>query len=312
MGATARMVVSNLIGKGRADVVVLDAQELTWWQRKAALAPVEVSLAQPGTAVAIGELDGAFPREVVIGHRSALSVMAVDDAGLRPRGEVAVDGDVQDVAVLEVQGGEGRIAWTPGDESGRIDIVDGAGTLVGSISVGSQPRFASTFDYDGDAWLDLAVTAGPPARLSVLRGDPSGLIAGPSVALPAAPAAIAPYDRDGRAGFAVVFGDGGLALVAASRAGELFVQQPLDEPLGLAEPRVITAVDANVDGSLDLLVGGPRELRLLPSEAGAFGFDVAFADRGASALAAARDGVLPTADLFVFDDGKFVRLQGER
>lgn len=314
VGADARMVVADLAGNGRADVVVIDGAGLTWWRRTATVDDTTLTLAEPATALAVGELDGAAPREIVVGGAGGIAVVTVDDTALVLADSLAVGEDVGDVAVLEVDDAAGRIAWTAGGQSGAIAIVDGTGAALGSLAVGPWPRFVTALDHDGDGWRDLAVTVGMPARLWVLRGDPSGLVPGPSVALAAAPVAIAPYDRDrdGHPGFAVLFDDGAIDLVDRTRDGDLVARAAIEAPLALVEPRALAVIDANVDGLLDLLVGGRDELRLLPSEAGAFDFDVVFAARGATALGVASVGPLPIADVFALADGSLVRMEGER
>lgn len=249
-------------------------------------------------------VSGLNPADLVVrdldrDHRLDLMVVNAGDLATRTLGTLQVfrgDGrggftELQDD--LLVGNGPVRAGAGDFDADGHADVVainrgslsqnvvlllgrgDGHFRVPPRFSVGTQPVFVASADFDRDGNLDLAVANFGSNDVTVLRGDGSGgFVPFPLSPVPAGPTGSAPlslavgdFSRDGRPDLAVVnfvgdgegyvtillgHGDGGFSHGSTIRVGW--------------EPRAIAVGDFDRDGKLDLAV----TLSVNPEDALAF------------------------------------------
>jgi hypothetical protein len=203
---------------------------------------------QNGVGVLLGNGDGTL--QAVKKYKSG--VLSVDVAV----GDFNADGR-PDVATADAGGGTASVLLGNGD-----------GTLgpAASYPVGTDPYAVAVADFDGDGRADLVATPFQNSAITFLRGNGDGTFQNAvSYAAGQAPAdvAVADFDGDGRPDLAVAndltSGPGTVSIL--HNTGGSF-SPPVAVVVGQL-PTFVTAADLNLDGRVDLIVGGYLEVHVL-------------------------------------------------
>lgn len=248
-GPVEALAGGDLDGDGDRDYAALvpgDPQRVVV-HRAAAAGGYSTTTALPDAGdasdVAIGDLDGAAPAEVVVADGGEVTVLAFD-------GEAYAAGDAIDAGAA---GSLRRIALADLDGDGRLDLVgadgggvpavvllrgDGAGgfAAIGRRPAGlpSRPTAVAATDVNGDGRADV-VAGAASGRLAVLHGDGAGGLAAAGPPLSAGDPAAAVADLVA----ADINRDTQPDVVAASGAGSVSVLLNTDTGLLAAEPLAV-------------------------------------------------------------------------
>lgn len=203
------------------------------------------ALEEAGAAsdVAIGELDGAAPAEIVVADGGGVRVLSFDGDAYAAGAPIdsGAAGSLARIALADVDA-DGRLDVVGADSGGAPAVVllrgDGAGGFapIGRRPVGlpAPPTAVAATDVNGDGRADV-VAGSASGRLAVLHGDGSGGLAaaGPSFSAGAVAAAVADLVTDD------VNGDAQPDVVAANDSGSVSVLLNTDTGLLAADPSLV-------------------------------------------------------------------------
>jgi hypothetical protein len=296
----ANLVVTDVNGDGRPDLVVANADDQTVTVRLAD--PARPGFFLPATVlttsgrrpldVAVGDLNGDGRMDIVVAASGANSVLVFTQTAtgtFNPPVAYAVGGDPQAMTVADLDGnGLTDIAVATAANTVSVLLQTGAGVFASPVdyATGVQPVAIKAADLNGDGKLDL-LTANYGASLSPGTQGLSVLLQG----APGTFAAPVHYTTDYRAnGLAVgdLNGDGSLDVVMACAglpghpgAVSVFIQGgivagallPAVNYTGSWGPMGVALADMDGDGRLDLvLADGDIVVRLNDATApGTFG-----------------------------------------
>jgi len=197
------------------------------------------------------------------GGRTSLEIDTLNNGGMPSTGGTAAaggapaNGGVRSVAGGSSSAGRVSTAGQPsfGGSGGNAGACAWSFAPRGGYVVGSIPGDVVTGDFDGDGFLDLAVSAGNDIRISFNRKD--GTFS-PPLAVPGGevPVSLTPgdFNGDGSLDLATVTNvDGTSAVSLLFNRGDGSFRAPITFPAGRT-PNLVSVGDLDRDGSLDLAV----------------------------------------------------------
>jgi len=240
---------------------------------------IDIALAA-GTQVAIARNDGAA------GFAFDAETLAFTDAvvelGIAPAGPGTA------ARVLAI--GEAGSLWF-------MPLVPGA--VATELDVGTDAHLGPVFYWNDDALADLAAVDHRTYRLTIARATVEGYEAAAALEVDRGPVGVVGVDRNG---------DGRLDFLTIDREGHSVTIVDGTKELGLAhfdtlafdvEPTSVSAMDADIDGHVDILVGTGERLELWRAIGGRYPEGVELSKGAVAQLGVGRFRATPLFDVLV-------------
>lgn len=311
-GAVASLRVGDLDADHRDDVVVLapDGTAAVLFADGGSFTRVALPSTIAATVLALGDVDGDGDGDVVLAGGVDLAiVLGAGDRTFTAGAQLLADADVEELGVASLGDGVparvltkldyGAVAWRDPVADAMAHAITGAGTDL---------HLGPSFDWNGDELGDIAVVDHRSYLLTILRGTSDGFEPAAQVEVGRGPVGVVAVDRndDGHLDFLTRDAEGHSVTIVDGTKDLGLV--PFDTLAFEREPAAIATIDADIDGTTDILVGTDERLELWRAIGGRYPEGVELSRGAALQLGVGRFRATPLFDVLVQHDVALARL----